>query len=131
MQRFNQALPKKIRRNGVVMNKRAYIFYFSVILMGVLLSFFAGRKYAFEDAKSNAPRISEVNEPFSRKEVEGYWLKLEQNHVVIYEKDQKELIAETDIRKSDCSSKDIRMLENGIYLENIESLCKFLQAHTS
>ena len=99
--------------------------------MGIVFSFFAGRKYALKDAEPIQKQAAEVHEPYSQMETEGYWLKLEKDHIVIYEKNQEQLIAETDIRKSDCSLKDIHLLENGIYLENIESLCKFLQAHTS
>lgn len=118
-------------RNGVEMNKRAYIFYLSVIIMGMAVSFWAGKDFAMNDMKATETNVSANKEPDTTKEVQGFWLKLEDGKIVIYDKKKEDVIAVTDIRKNDCTVRDIHLLENGIYMENMESLFKFLQAHTS
>ncbi len=113
------------------MNKRAYIFYFTVILMGVIVSFFAGKKYGTEDLKTTQTNVTASAEHQTKKVIEGYWLKRKNDKIVIYDQNQTNVIAETDIREKDCTEKDSKLLEQGIYLENMECLFKFLQAHTS
>jgi hypothetical protein len=100
-------------------------------MMGMAVSFLAGKRFAAEEPPVTKTNAVANYEPASTGEVQGFWLKLQNNKIVIYDKTKEHMIAETDIRKSDCSVRDIHLLENGIYLETMEGLFKYLQAHTS
>ena len=113
------------------MNKRAYIFYLGIFIMGVVIAFFVGRKFAMSEPPATETNVKTTGYKAEQEYTEGFWLKLENDVIVVYEQNKTDVIAETDIHSADCSSRDQSMLEDGIYMEDIESLFKFLQAHTS
>ena len=113
------------------MKRRAYIFYSIVIAAGLMISFFVGRKMAFQDPPATATNVKTAETNSEAESVTGYWLKLENDVIVIYGENKKNLIAETDIHSSVCSARDQKLLKTGIYMEDIDKLFKFLQSHTS
>lgn len=113
------------------MNKRAYIFYLGIFIMGIVVAFFVGRKFAMTDSPATETNVKTTRYSAGEEYAEGFWLKLENDVIVVYGENKEDVIAETDIHGSDCSGRDRSMLKDGIYMENIESLFKFLQAHTS
>lgn len=113
------------------MNKRAYIFYLGILLAGIVVAFFVGRKIAMSDPPITETNVKTTRQVTNDKPEDGFWLKLENDVIVVYKQNKTDLIAQTDIHGDDCSDRDRLMLEDGIYLENVESLFKYLQAHTS
>ena len=113
------------------MKKRAYIFYSGIIIAGLIVAFFAGRKMAYNDPPAAATNVRTAQTVKETESVSGYWLKLEDDVIVIYEENKKNIIAETDIHSADCSERDRKLLKTGIYMEDIDQLFKSLQSHTS
>ena len=113
------------------MNKRAYIFYLGILLMGIVVAFFVGRKIAMSDPPITETNVKTTKQISSDEQEEGFWLKLEDDRIVVYKQNKKDIVAQTDIKGENCSDRDRLMLEDGIYMENVEKLFKYLQAHTS
>lgn len=113
------------------MNKRAYIFYLGILITGIIVAFFVGRKIAMSDAPAAETNVKTTKHISNKEPADGYWLKLENDVIVVYQQNKKDVIAQTDIHGDDCSERDRNMLKDGIYMESIEDLIKYLQAHTS
>lgn len=115
------------------MNKRAYIFYLSVLIAGFLIAYLSGLKlgtYQYTQSKDKTVNVSpEKNTEASA--TEGYWVKASSNKIFVYKSDGETVVAETDIDISEFSEREKKILENGVYLENAEKLFKYLEANTS
>lgn len=115
------------------MSKRAYIFCLVVFIIGFLAAYIVGVEIGTKEGdnlKEKVVNVSPDNKSDS-KEVEGYWVKGLNDKIVVYKKDGKTVVAETDIVVSRLPEADRKVLENGIYIENAEKLFKFLEANTS
>ena len=112
------------------MNKRAYIFYLSVFIVGFVIAFFCGMKAVLEDSY-NVVNTEQTNQSNNSKKEDGYWVKAISGTIFVYKSDTETLVAETDIKISNLTDKEKRILEDGIYLENSEELFKYLEANTS
>lgn len=114
------------------MNKRAYIFYFSIMVLGFFIAFFCGVNLGEKDSRTNIDKTVNVNPTDnSITATEGYWVKSNNNKIYVYKSDNETIIAETDIDISEFTLKERKILENGIYLETAEQLFKYLEANTS
>ena len=115
------------------MSKRAYIFCLVIFIIGFLAAYIVGVEIGTKEGdnlKEKVVNVSPDNKSDS-KEVEGYWVKGLNDKIVVYKKDGKTVVAETDIVVSRLPEADRKVLENGIYIENAEKLFKFLEANTS
>ena len=112
------------------MNKRAYIFYLSVFIVGFVIAFFCGMKAVSEDS-SGVISTQKANVDNNVSKEDGYWVKAISGTIFVYKSDKETLVAETDIKILNLSDKVKRILEDGIYLENSEELFKYLEANTS
>ena len=115
------------------MSKRAYIFCLVVFIIGFLAAYIVGVEIGTKEGdnlKEKVVNVSADNKSDS-KEVEGYWVKGLNDKIVVYKKDGKTVVAETDIVVSRLPEADRKVHENGIYSENAEKLFKFLEANTS
>ena len=108
------------------MSKRAYIFCLVVFIIGFLAAYIVGVEIGTKEGDNLKEKVVNVS-----KEVEGYWVKDLNDKIVVYKKDGKTVVAETDIVVSRLPEADRKVLENGIYIENAEKLFKFLEANTS
>lgn len=115
------------------MSKRAYIFCLVVFIIGFLAAYIAGVEIGTKEGDNLKEKVVNVspNNKSDSKEVEGYWVKGLNDKIVVYKKDGKTVVAETDIVVSRLPEADRKVLENGIYIENAEKLFKFLEANTS
>lgn len=112
------------------MNKRAYIFYLVVFIIGFGIAYCCGLKEGMEDEIShNQSTINAVQN--NEESEEGYWVKAIDNVIFVYKSDKKTVIAETDINISQLTTSEKNILVDGIYLENSEELFKYLEANTS
>ncbi len=110
------------------MNRRAYIFYLIVFVLGFIVSFFCGYKYGTMDSpKTVQNRV--VQNSFNKSK--GYWILSENNHIMVYNYDKSTLIADTEIDTTNLSELDQSILADGIYMENPSELFKYLEANTS
>ena len=112
------------------MNKRAYIFYLIIFVVGFSISYLCGYKMGISDLKNVAIKSDAVKANNENKK-EGYWLIAKDNILYVYKGDKETEIAETDINISNMSLKDRKIIINGIYVESSEELFKFLEANTS
>lgn len=114
------------------MNKRAYIFYLSILICGFIIAYISGVKLGSEsnnninEKTANAKVQEEQNESD-----EGYWVKAVDNRIYVYRNDCTTIIAETDIDISGFTIKEKNIINNGIYFENAEDLFNYLEANTS
>lgn len=116
------------------MNKHAYIFYLSLLIVGFLVAYLSGLKLGVSNSNgiNNDKTVNVSPEIESNISVtEGYWVKSNDNKILVYKSDGNTIIAETDIDISECSEQEKKILENGVYLENAEKLFKYLEANTS
>lgn len=115
------------------MSKRAYIFCLVVFIIGFLAAYIVGVEIGTKEGDNLKEKVVNVspNNKSDSKEVEGYWVKDLNDKIVVYKKDGKTVVAETDIVVSRLPEADRKVLENGIYIENAEKLFKFLEANTS
>jgi hypothetical protein len=114
------------------MNKRAYIFYFIVFILGFSVAYLSGVKmgtYSYPQSSEKEVNVNAQQE--TETSTEGYWVKISDDKIVVYHSDAETVVAETDIDISEFSEKEKKILENGIYLENAEELFKYLEANTS
>lgn len=112
------------------MNKRAYIFYLVVFIIGFVIAYLCGINVGVEDELShNKHTVNAI--PSNDESEEGYWVKAIDNVIFVYKSDKKTVIAETDINISQLSTREKNILVDGIYLENSEELFKYLEANTS
>lgn len=113
------------------MNKRAYIFYLTIFIIGFGIAYVCGLRVGMDE--TTIPNGAEANViPNSKLETEeGYWVKAINNVIFVYKSDKTTVIAETDINISQLSTKEKSILNDGIYLENSEKLFKYLEANTS
>lgn len=114
------------------MNKRAYIFCFSVLICGFIVAYIAGIKMGLEPQNEKKEKEVNVN-PQQETSVaaEGYWVKAVDDKIFVYKSDGETIVAETDIDISECSNMEKSILENGVYLESAEELFKYLESNTS
>ena len=112
------------------MNKRAYIFYLVILVCGFIVAFSCGDKISRKN-----PVYSNLSDSDNRNEgitpTEGYWVKAQDNKILVFKNDGETIIAETDIELSEFSIRETKILEKGIYLETAEELFKYLEANTS
>lgn len=114
------------------MNKRAYIFYLTIFIIGFGIAYICGLKVGMEDdAIINNEQAVNVEPGDNKSEEEGYWVKAINNVIFVYKSDKTTVIAETDINISELSASEKNVLDDGIYLENSEELFKYLEANTS
>lgn len=116
------------------MNKRAYIFYLSILIVGFLVAYWSGIKlgsYEYDSLNNNKTVNVNPEQETKSSVMEGYWVKSDKNKILVYKGDGKTIIAETDIDISEFSEREKRIIENGVYLENAEKLFKYLEANTS
>lgn len=115
------------------MNKRAYIFCLIVFIIGFSMAYIVGIKIGSEEGESLKEKVVNVSPDSEKKETEaeGYWVKAQDDKIIVYKKDGSTVVAHTDIKISRLSDREQRILENGIYLESAEELFKFLEANTS
>lgn len=112
------------------MNKRAYIFYLTIFIIGFGIAYICGLKAGMEDGVIPNGTAANVM-PNNQQEEEGYWVKAIDNVIFVYKSDKTTVIAETDINISELSASEKNVLDDGIYLENSEELFKYLEANTS
>lgn len=112
------------------MNKRAYIFYLIIFVVGFSILYLCGYKMGTSDLK-NVTIKSDAVKANNENKKEGYWLIAKDNILYVYKSDKETEIAETDINISNMSLKDRKIIINGIYVESSEELFKFLEANTS
>ena len=104
------------------MNKRAYIFYLTIFIIGFGIAYVCGLKTGMEDEPIiNNEQAVNAKPDENKNQEEGYWVKAIDNVIFVYKSDKTTVIAETDIN----------ILDDGIYLENSEELFKYLEANTS
>lgn len=114
------------------MNKRAYIFYLTIFIIGFGIAYICGLKAGMEDdAIINNEQAVNVKPDNNESQEEGYWVKAINNVIFVYKSDKTTVIAETDINISELSASEKNVLDDGIYLENSEELFKYLEANTS
>ena len=114
------------------MNKRAYIFYLTILVCGFVIAYVSGFQIGSNTEPSNMEKEVNVNPEVSTSEpTQGYWVKAVEDKIYVYKSDKTTLVAETDINISSLSDKEKSILENGVYLENAEELFKYLEANTS
>ena len=87
------------------MNKRAYIFYLIIFVVGFSISYLCGYKMGTSDLKNVAIKSDAVKANNENKK-EGYWLIAKDNILYVYKSDKETEIAETDINISNMSLKD-------------------------
>jgi hypothetical protein len=109
------------------MNKRAYIFYLLIFILGFSIAYICGVKMGME--KEYNSEASSV--PDNSSNEEGYWVIAVDNVIYVYKSDKKTVVAQTDININHFSSGERNVLTDGIYLENSEELFKYLEANTS
>lgn len=114
------------------MNKRAYIFYLSVFVVGFVIAYVVGLKEGTDEGKALSDQVVNINSNGEKTTTtEGYWVKVHNNKIIVYKSDGSTVIAETDIDIKDYSASEQNILQDGIYLESSEKLFKFLEANTS
>lgn len=113
------------------MNKRAYIFYLVIFIIGFGIAYICGLKVGMEDEIAHNENVANVMSDNQEKEEDGYWVKAINNIIFVYKSDKTTVIAETDINTSELSASEKNVLDDGIYLENSEELFKYLEANTS
>lgn len=115
------------------MNRRAYIFCLSVLLLGFTLSFVCGTKMGSKKSKtiSNKVETQASTTDSSMNKKTGYWVKLKGNTVFVYKYDGYTLVSETGIDVEHLTTRERRILENGVYLETKQELFNFLESSTS
>lgn len=114
------------------MNKRAYIFYLTVFIIGFGIAYICGLKVGMEDSTiMHNKKAVNVEPNDNQSEEDGYWVKSIDNVIFVYKSDKTTVIAETDINISELSTSEKNILDDGIYLENSEELFKYLEANTS
>ncbi len=114
------------------MNKRAYIFYLTIFIIGFGIAYVCGLKTGMEDEPIiNNEQAVNAKPDENKNQEEGYWVKAIDNVIFVYKSDKTTVIAETDINISQLSTSEKNILDDGIYLENSEELFKYLEANTS
>lgn len=111
------------------MNKRAYIFYLSAIIV----CFISAYKIGYDTGNQNKAEGNDsyANANVETKQVEGYWIKSENGVVVVYEKDKKTIVATTEIVVENLPEEEQKVLKNGHYFETAQELFGFLESYTS
>ena len=113
------------------MNKRAYIFYLTIFIIGFGIAYICGLTAGMENKTVYHGTEANVTPDSDSPTEEGYWVKAVNNVIFVYKSDKTTIIAETDINTSQLSTKEKNILSDGIYLENSEELFKYLEANTS
>lgn len=113
------------------MNKRAYIFYLTIFIIGFGIAYICGLTAGMENQTVYHGTEANVAPDSDSPTEEGYWVKAVNNVIFVYKSDKTTMIAETDINISQLSTKEKNILSDGIYLENSEELFKYLEANTS
>lgn len=113
------------------MNKRAYIFYLTIFIIGFGIAYICGVKVGMEEETIHNGAAANVMPKEKKETEEGYWVKAIDNVIFVYKSDKTTVIAETDINISELSTREKNILDDGIYLENSEELFKYLEANTS
>ena len=113
------------------MSKRAYIFCLVVFIIGFLAAYIVGVEIGTKEGDNLKEKVVNVSPNNKSDSKEVYWVKDLNDKIVVYKKDGKTVVAETDIVVSRLPEADRKVLENGIYIENAEKLFKFLEANTS
>ena len=93
------------------MSKRAYIFCLVVFIIGFLAAYIAGVEIGTKEGDNLKEKVVNVspNNKSDSKEVEGYWVKGLNDKIVVYKKDGKTVVAETDIVVSRLPEKSLKM----------------------
>lgn len=127
-------------KKGVLdMSKKSYIFCFVVFIIFFIMVYFTGKTIVKtdEDNKNNINEVNvavEDNEKVSdkngQKQVAGYWIKTDNNYIVIYN-NKGEIITNTEISDVNFSDTDKQILKEGIYVETAEDLFRYLESYTS
>ena len=113
------------------MNKRAYIFYLTIFIIGFGIAYICGLTAGMENNTVYHGTEGNVTADSDSPTEEGYWVKAVNNVIFVYKSDKSTVIAQTDINISQLSTKEKNILSDGIYLENSEELFKYLEANTS
>lgn len=113
------------------MNRRAYIFYLTIFIVGFGIAYFCGLKTGMENDLLYNEKTVDVQPKENEQKEEGYWVKAIGDVIFVYKSDKTTVIAETDINISRLSTSEKNILNDGIYLENSEELFKYLEANTS
>ena len=110
------------------MNKRAYIFCLIVLIIGFSISYICGSKFGNRNSKTISNQIETET---SKSKISGFWVKIKDGSVFVYQSDGQTVVSETGIDISQLSDQEIKILETGVYLETAQELFNFLESSTS
>lgn len=113
------------------MNKRAYIFYLLVLIIGFGLAYLCGVRLGKDICEDANNQINKETATVDNVIYNGYWIKSVEGYVNVYEQDGKTEIAQTDIMVTQLSEREQNLLETGIYFSKAEDLFRFLEANSS
>ncbi|MBE5957869.1 MAG: hypothetical protein E7254_03275 [Lachnospiraceae bacterium] len=112
------------------MKRKTYIFCFVALIILFVSAYFAGTKIVKRNQIKYKGTDGEAVTNVGVTVISGYWLRLKDDYVVIYNS-KDEYIANTAISTDSLSEEEKLILENGIYVETANELFRYLESYTS
>ncbi len=109
-----------------------YILAITVVLMFIGLYVY-GYNYGKGSDNDNIRMKQEIdaNNPVINDTIYKYYICAENNYIVVYKEDRKTVYMDTGISIDSISVEDAKMIKNGIPVEDITTLYRYLESYTS
>ncbi len=113
--------------------KKWKIFLGVGIVIFLLGLYVIGYKIGYGSDNSNMRLKQEVDSdnPVINDTVYKYYICVEDNFIVVYKEDRKTVYMDTGISIDGINAEDLEMIENGIPVEDITTLYRYLESYTS
>lgn len=113
--------------------KKWKIFLGIGIITLFLCLYIIGYKIGFGSDNSNIRLKQEVDSdnPVINDTVYKYYICVEDGYIVVYKDDRKTVYMDTGISIDCINAEDLEMIENGIPVEDITTLYRYLESYTS
>lgn len=101
-----------------------------VLFLGLYIK---GYKYGVNSDNSNIRLKQEVdtNNPVLNNTVYKYYICVENDYIVVYKEDRKTVYMDTGISIDSVNIEDVESLKNGVPVEDITTLYRYLESYTS